>query len=129
VLELGLGNGRTYDHLREALPERDIFVFDRQVRAHPASIPPPDRLFLGELADTLPAAVLPAPAVLVHSDIGSGDTALNADLARLIATHLPRLLAPQALVIADQEMPAEGWQRLPEPAGIAPGRYFLYRTP
>ena len=27
VLELGLGNGRTYDHLRELLPEREIFVF------------------------------------------------------------------------------------------------------
>ena len=29
VLEFGLGNGRTYDHLRELLPERDIFVFER----------------------------------------------------------------------------------------------------
>ena len=29
VLELGLGNGRTYDHLRERLPEREIYVFER----------------------------------------------------------------------------------------------------
>ena len=29
VLELGLGNGRTYDHLRARLPGRDIFVFER----------------------------------------------------------------------------------------------------
>ncbi len=29
VLELGLGNGRTYDHLRELLPEREIYVFER----------------------------------------------------------------------------------------------------
>ncbi|MDX1738439.1 MAG: class I SAM-dependent methyltransferase, partial [Alphaproteobacteria bacterium] len=29
VLELGLGNGRTYDHLREILPDREIFVFER----------------------------------------------------------------------------------------------------
>ena len=36
VLELGLGNGRTYDHLRELLPLREIFVFERDVRAHPA---------------------------------------------------------------------------------------------
>ena len=26
VLELGLGNGRSYDHLRTALPDRQIFV-------------------------------------------------------------------------------------------------------
>ena len=28
ILEIGLGNGRTYDHLRKRLPERSIFVFD-----------------------------------------------------------------------------------------------------
>ena len=35
VLELGLGNGRTYDHLREILPDRDIYVFEREIAAHP----------------------------------------------------------------------------------------------
>ncbi|MEP5008510.1 class I SAM-dependent methyltransferase, partial [Roseobacter sp.] len=29
VLELGLGNGRTYDHLRDRLPNRRIWVIDR----------------------------------------------------------------------------------------------------
>ena len=33
VLELGLGNGRTYDHLKEILPDREIFVFDRRIAA------------------------------------------------------------------------------------------------
>src|SRR4051812_32560738 len=28
VLEIGLGNGRTYSHLRELFPERRIVVFD-----------------------------------------------------------------------------------------------------
>ena len=28
VLELGLGNGRTYDHLRLLFPNRNIYVFD-----------------------------------------------------------------------------------------------------
>ncbi|MFN9941622.1 MAG: class I SAM-dependent methyltransferase, partial [bacterium] len=36
VLELGLGNGRTYDHLRDRLgPARAIYAFDRQLAAHP----------------------------------------------------------------------------------------------
>ncbi len=129
VLELGLGNGRTYDHLREHLPDRAIYVFEREVRAHPASIPPADHLFLGDLADTLPAADLPAPAVLVHSDIGTGEAASNRTLAALIARHLPRLLAPGALLLCDQAMANPAWQRLAEPDGVARDRYFLYRAP
>ena len=39
VLELGLGNGRTYDHMRAILPDREIYVFEREVRAHPDCIP------------------------------------------------------------------------------------------
>src|SRR5689334_15757612 len=56
VLEFGLGNGRTYDHLRERLPDREIYVFERQIAAHPACIPPADHLFLGDFLDTLPRA-------------------------------------------------------------------------
>src|SRR5947209_7077060 len=54
MLELGLGNGRTYDHLREIAPRRDIFVFERAVAAHPDCIPPEDHLFLGDLLESLP---------------------------------------------------------------------------
>ena len=39
ILELGLGNGRTYDHLRGLHPGREIFVFERQPAAHPDSSP------------------------------------------------------------------------------------------
>ena len=35
ILEVGLGNGRTYDHLRDLFPGRDIYVFERKVAAHP----------------------------------------------------------------------------------------------
>ena len=56
VLELGLGNGRTYDHLRERLPDRDIYVFDRRISAHAGCIPPTEYMFLGEVAEMLPLA-------------------------------------------------------------------------
>ena len=50
VLELGLGNGRTYDHLRELMPEREIYVFERAIgsfdRAHDMSLPPEKFLIL-----------------------------------------------------------------------------------
>lgn len=129
VLELGLGNGRTYDHLREILPDREIFVFERQLAAHPASIPDPDHLILGDIRETLPGARarLPGPAALVHSDVGTGDAQRNAALAAWLAETLPGLLAHGAWVIADQPMRAAGLVPLPPPHGVAPGRYHLYR--
>jgi len=75
ILEVGLGNGRTYDHLRDLFPGRDIYVFERKVAAHPDCIPPDDRLFLGEAREAIPKAVqkLGATAALIHTDLGTGD--------------------------------------------------------
>ena len=56
VLEVGLGNGRTYDHLRTILPGREIFVFDRHIDAHPDCIPDAGHMILGDFLETLPAA-------------------------------------------------------------------------
>ena len=83
VFELGLGNGRTFDHLQERLPEREIFVFERSIAAHPDCIPDGDHLFLGDLSTTLPAAVerFAGSVAFVHSDIGTGDAAYNAEIA------------------------------------------------
>ena len=50
---MGLGHGRTYDHLRTYLPEREIYVFDREVDCFDDCIPPDDRMLLGDIADTL----------------------------------------------------------------------------
>ncbi|TGV92642.1 class I SAM-dependent methyltransferase, partial [Mesorhizobium sp. M2E.F.Ca.ET.154.01.1.1] len=46
VIELGLGNGRTFHHLRERLPGRRIVAFDRALAAHSSSIPEPENLVL-----------------------------------------------------------------------------------
>ncbi len=130
VLELGLGNGRTYDHLRESLPDREIFVFERQVKAHPDCIPDDGHLFLGDIMETLPLAIerLGRAAALAHSDIGTGDAAGNAALAAKIAPLMARLLCPGALVLSDQALSVEGWEDLPPPEGVPTDRYFLYRV-
>ncbi len=129
VLELGLGNGRTFDHLRELLPGREIFVFERQLAAHPASMPDAEHLILGDIRETLPAAGarIGAPAALVHSDIGTGDALRNAELAAWLAQVLPALLAPGAWVISDQPMRTAALVPLPPPEAVARERYFLYR--
>jgi len=56
VLELGLGNGRTYDHLRQLFPDRKIYVCERRVAAHPDCVPPAELLLLGDMRDTLQKA-------------------------------------------------------------------------
>lgn len=129
VLELGLGNGRTYDHLRCCLPLRDIYAFDRQVAAHPDCIPAAPYLLLGDFSDTLKQArsVLPLPAALAHCDTGTGDEAASQAAAAAIAPLLRPLLAPGSVVISDQPMTLQGGRSLPLPAGISTGRIFLLR--
>lgn len=131
VFELGLGNGRTFDHLRTRLPGREIFVFDRQVAAHPDCIPDGDHLFLGDLRQTLPAAAarFAGRVALVHSDIGSGDAAKNATIAAFIGGYLGALLAPGGVVVSDQEIDFPGAETLALPAGVKTGRYYLRRQP
>ncbi len=131
VFELGLGNGRTYDHLRSLLPERAIYVFERKVAAHPDCIPPAENLFEGDIDRTLPAAAprFAGQVCLVHSDIGSGDETMNAEIAAFLSRTLPPVLAPGALVLSDQRLTLPGAEALPLPPGVKPGRYFLLRVP
>jgi len=130
VLELGLGNGRTFDHLREILPGREIFVFERSVAAHPECIPDAEHLVLGDIERTLPAAAgrFGKRVALLHSDIGTGEAARNARVAAFIAAQLPALMRPGGIVVADQELRAPQAEPLALPAGVKPGRYFLYRA-
>jgi hypothetical protein len=130
VLELGLGNGRTYDHLREVLPNREIYVFELAVKALASCRPPEDRLFLGEATLNLARAVkiLGKTAALVHCDLGTSDKTKNVALAAKIAPLLDPLIAPGGIVVSNMPMVGDGWSTLPEPPGVKPGRYFLYQV-
>ena len=129
VLEFGLGNGRTYDHLREKLRARDIYVFDRQMAAHPDCIPPADRLFLGDFLTSLPKAIqqLGQETALANLDIGSGDAAASQQLARAMTPLVLQLLKPGGVLISDQPIADPQLEAVNLPAGIRPGRYFLHR--
>jgi hypothetical protein len=128
VLEIGLGNGRTYDHLRAGLGDDRIYAFDRANNANPRSIPPEHRLLLGEFADTLPAfaARHPQAAALVHSDVGLGDPDANARQVVRMSAWLPPLLAPGALLLSDQQLSHPALILQPMPVTIPADRYFLY---
>ena len=130
ILEVGLGNGRTYDHLRQLFPGRDIHVFERQVAAHPDCIPPANRLFLGEARDSLRAAArqLGPTAALIHTDLGTGDHAANMAMGRWLGPALDALAAPGGYVLANQALDVARWQRQPEPPGVPTDRYYLYKV-
>jgi hypothetical protein len=130
VIELGLGNGRTYDHFRERLNgTRDIHVFDRYLAAHPSSVPPEDFLTLGEIRETLPAYAkrgMPK-AALIHGDLGSGDVVKTRAMADWLGPQLPALLASGGVVLSDQSLEAPELQGITPPVGVLEWRYFVYR--
>jgi hypothetical protein len=129
VLELGLGNGRTYDHIRRRLRQREIFVFERRPDAHPDCVPDAEHLIVGELETTLPAMGrrLAGSAAMAHSDIGSGDARRNAALAARLSALLPPLLRRGAIVVSDQALETDALEPQPLPAEVPVERYFLYR--
>jgi hypothetical protein len=129
VLELGLGNGRTFDHLRELLPDREIFVFDRSVTAHPASIPDGAHMIIGEIRDTLPFSGprINRKAALIHCDLGSGDPTADLAKAAWLAPMIAGHTAPGGFVASGIELELPGFDELPRSPEAEIGRYWLYR--
>jgi hypothetical protein len=129
VLEMGLGNGRTYDHLRQLFPERRIYVCERRVVAHSACIPPAELLILGDMRDTLPglAVRLQDQVALVHYDAGSGDEAANAAQAALLGPLFAPVLRPGSVLVSEPAFALDGFAPLALPADVMPGRYHMYR--
>lgn len=130
VLEIGLGNGRTYDHLRARLPGREIYVFERSPAAHPDCYPPEGYLIVGDVFETLPLFTErfgAGSAALIHLDIGSGDEEANRRLAQRLSPLLETLLQPGGLILADQWLDCPDCTEISSQTGIPEGRYFVYR--
>ncbi len=127
VLDMGLGNGRTFDHLREILPDRRIRVIERALKCHPSCIPPDADLLLGEAEPMLmKLATEGRQIVLAHYDFGFGvkekDLAEAVRLSPLIAD----VMVPGGIIVSGQ--PLAGFEQITGPDSIAPDRYMFYRT-
>jgi len=127
ALDLGLGNGRTYDHMREVLPGRRIWVIDRVLQCHPSCIPPAQDFLEGEAEPALrDLAARGARIVLAHYDFGSGikenDVAESARLSPFIAD----VMQPGGLIVSGQ--PLVGMTQITGPDTIDPERYLFYRV-
>lgn len=130
VVELGLGKGRTFDHLRHIMPGREIFALDAFVHAPEDSVPDDAHLVLGDFRETLPrfCEEHAGHAALVHADIGSASPERDRQLVAAIAPWIAKLPARGAMVIADRELALTGAAAIPKPETAGGWPYFLYRV-
>lgn len=127
VLELGLGNGRTYDHLREVLPGRRIWVIDREMNAHPSCVPPAENFLQGDADRMLmQMARSGTKLALVHYELGIGVAEKDAAKSRAMSPLIAPLMVPGGLVISQD--PLEGFERIAGPETVAGDRYLFYRV-
>jgi len=127
VLDIGLGNGRTYDHLRETLPDRRVRVIDRVLQCHPSCVPPEADFLQGEARPMLEQlAQENAPVVLAHYDLGFGVKEKDVAEAAALSPAIAAVMAPGGIIVSGQ--PLVGFEELSGPEGIPPGRYLFYRA-
>lgn len=127
ALDLGLGNGRTYDHLREIVPDRRVWVIDRTLNCHPSCIPPAEDYLEGEAEPMLDRlAETGAQIVLAHYDFGFGVKEQDVAEAARLSPSLARVMQPGGLIVSGQ--PLVGFEQLIGPDTIAPDRYLFYRV-
>ena len=129
VFELGLGNGRTYHHMTEIMSDRDIYVFERTIASHPDSTPPEDRVFLGDVFETLPKALVQfgPTASLIHADLGGHNAEKNVTFAQRISPFIEPMLAVGGIMLSSDRMFFESLEEQPLPQDAIEGRVFIYK--
>jgi len=124
ALDMGLGNGRTYDHMREIL-DRRIWVIDRVLQCHPSCIPPKADFLEGEAEAMLEKmAAAGAQIVLAHYDFGFGVKEKDVAEAVRLSPAIARIMAPGGLIVSGQ--PLVGFTELDGPSTVAKDRYCFY---
>ncbi len=129
VVDLGIGNGRTLDHLQALLPDRRVFAFDNFLHSAIGVLPPAEQIVMGDIRDTLPFALprLGERAALVHNDLGSADEIGNAATAAWLAPAIEAVARPDAIVVTSFLLPFRNYIALPLPPSVKPGRYHILK--
>ncbi|APX16826.1 hypothetical protein BWR17_13955 [Phaeobacter inhibens] len=127
VLDIGLGNGRTYDHLRETLPDRRVRVIDRVLQCHPSCVPPEADFLQGEARPMLDKlAQEGSPIILAHYDLGFGVKEKDVAEAAALSPAIAAVMAQGGIIVSGQ--PLVGFDELDGPQGIPSGRYLFYQV-
>jgi hypothetical protein len=126
VLEVGLGNGRTYSHLRQLFPNRRIVAFDRALNAHRTILPEGDDFVQGEINET-GKQFAGKDAALVHADIGTG----YPDSEAVIISWLPQIVADMlqsgGIAVSGLPLAHPQLEALPRLPTVEEGRYHMYK--
>ena len=126
-LDMGLGNGRTYDHIREIAPNRRIWVMDRALNCHPSCVPPEPDFLQGEAEDMLKKMAMDGTKVaMAHYDFGFGDKTKDVAEAARLSTMIKEIMLPGGVLVSGQ--PLVGFEQVRGPTTVAPERYYFYRT-
>lgn len=126
VLEVGLGNGRTYSHLRENFSNRRVIAFDRKLASHASATPAPADFVEGEIRET-GQAFMQGKAALVHADIGTGYDDMDAITLTWLPDMVAGMLASGGIAVSGLPLTHPQLEALPQIPGIAADRYFHYR--
>lgn len=125
ALDMGLGNGRTYDHMREILPDRRIWVIDRVLQCHLSCVPPKADFLQGEAEEMLiQLAAKPSKIILAHYDFGFGVEEKDIAEAARLSPAIAAVMASDGVIVSGQ--PLVGFKRLDGPSTVARDRYFFY---
>lgn len=126
VVDMGLGNGRTYDHMCEILPDRRIWVIDRVLQCHPSCVPPEQDFLQGEAEEMLvKLAQNENKIAFAHYDFGFGVKEKDVAEAARLSPFIAALMAPGGVIVSGQ--PLVGFKPLQGPDSIAPERYNFYQ--
>ncbi|MCV9961605.1 class I SAM-dependent methyltransferase [Pararhizobium sp. BT-229] len=126
ILEIGLGNGRTYDHIRELFPDNRIIVFDRAVGSHPDSTPPEADLILGDIKETI-RRFDGKNIAFAHADIGTAYPEKDAKTLTWLPQSVAAALRSGGIAASGLPLDHPELEPLPLPAGAEPGRTYFYR--
>lgn len=126
VFEVGLGNGRTYSHLREIFGDRRVVAFDRQMGAHRTLLPDAEDFVEGEIRETGQAFV-GTNAALVHADIGTGYPDKDAITLQWLPDMVAGMLVEGGVAVSGLPLVHKQLSELPRLPSVQEGRYFHYR--
>lgn len=128
-VEIGLGSGRTYDHLRNYLPDYEIYAFDFKVECHPSCTPPPEYTVLGPAEETFPewSKQRKGAASFVHCDIGTTDLVRDKAVYEKMLPHILHVTSQNGLVLSDRMLIDSSLLPIPLPGNTEEWPYFLYR--
>ena len=127
VLEMGLGNGRTYDHLRQEIPDRRIWVIDRVLKPHPSCIPPAETFLEGEAEPMLKRLYAEGRKMaLAHYDFGHGIKEKDVAEGAALSPHIAAVMSPGGLILSQQ--PLTGFRQIAGPDTVDPERYLFYQA-